>query len=676
MKHRLLSTLALAALALRRGRGRRVGRRRGPAVPVPRRAARRQLDVASRCRSRAATGPRCARCSARARTRRSRSAPSTEILIWRKGIPTVGTIADLKQGDWVTRQRARPRRLVAGRGRGATGRHRRRPRREAEPAAMPLWLYVGTVAGPQSGGHIALHVTAGNRRALRSLLGQSPTRRSPTSDDTIFLLWQGKVPTVIDASQLKAGDRITVRIRAPRRSTLAQVEATAGEPRRRPRAGQPGDPELAQTGGPPPAATRDGRSSIGRRGVQERSSARTRGRARARRRCPSGTYSATSRSFGEWICESGRPKPVITRRDALVGERGHDRQRPARSGSAPAGGRAPARTRRGRAGPPARRAARAPAPPTTRARPRASAPSGAASRRSRSTSGAISSTCWPGREPDRDVRDRLDRQHRLLQVRRAGRDPVHVERRLGERAHGRSPRPRRASFGRAPCSASSSAPVGQLRPARELLRGRRRDALAQRLDERAVVRDRARRASCISACAAFSAAPPYMPECRSRSPVRSVTWKYADAARREVEGRHVAADHAAVEDDRRVGAALVGLEELDDRVAAGLLLAVAAEADVDRQLAGLRELARGGEQHVELALVVDRAAAVEVVAADLGLERVRLPELERVGRLHVEVPVAEDRRRRRRRRSTRGSRRSRAAGRASRRARTRRRRRG
>jgi hypothetical protein len=32
---------------------------------------------------------------------------------------------------------------------------------------------------------------------------------------------------VIGPSQLKAGDRITVRIRAPRADTLAQVEATA-----------------------------------------------------------------------------------------------------------------------------------------------------------------------------------------------------------------------------------------------------------------------------------------------------------------------------------------------------------------------------------------------------------------------------------------------------------------
>ena len=63
------------------------------------------------------------------------------------------------------------------------------------------------------------------------------------------------------------------------------------------------------------------------------------------------------------------------------------------------------------------------------------------------------------------------------------------------------------------------------------------------------------------------------------------------------------------------------------------------------KLAGARKLACRDEQHVELALVVDRAAAVQIVATDLGLERVALPQLERVRRLHVEVPVADDRRR-------------------------------
>jgi hypothetical protein len=150
----------------------------------------------------------------------------TEVLIWRKGIPTVGGVGDMQLGDWVqVSVRAPVGSSLAGieaTQAGLVGDHVKAPH-----AALPLWLYVGTVAGPQSGGHIALHVTAGNRRALRTLLGQSVDQTFTYDDNTIFLLWQGKVPTVIDASQLKAGDRITVRIRAPQRSALAQVEATA-----------------------------------------------------------------------------------------------------------------------------------------------------------------------------------------------------------------------------------------------------------------------------------------------------------------------------------------------------------------------------------------------------------------------------------------------------------------
>jgi hypothetical protein len=149
----------------------------------------------------------------------------TEILIWRKGVPAVGDVTDLKLGDWVQVNVHAPARSslaqIEANQAGLVGDHVRRPH-----AALPLWLYVGTVAGPQSGGHIALHVNAGNRRALRSLLGLSADQTFSYDDGTIFLLWQGKVPTVIDASQLKAGDRITVRIRAPFRSTLAQVEST------------------------------------------------------------------------------------------------------------------------------------------------------------------------------------------------------------------------------------------------------------------------------------------------------------------------------------------------------------------------------------------------------------------------------------------------------------------
>jgi hypothetical protein len=149
----------------------------------------------------------------------------TEVLIWRKGIPTIGGVSDLKLGDWVQVSVRAPNgstlAQIEATQAGLVGDHVKAPH-----AALPLWLYVGTVGGPQSGGHIALHVTAGNHRALRSLLGQSVDQTFTYGEDTIFLLWQGKVPSVIDASQLKAGDRITVRIRSPFRSTLAQVEAT------------------------------------------------------------------------------------------------------------------------------------------------------------------------------------------------------------------------------------------------------------------------------------------------------------------------------------------------------------------------------------------------------------------------------------------------------------------
>ena len=150
---------------------------------------------------------------------------NTEILVWRKGIPTVGAVTDLHNGDWVVvNVRAAIGSSLAqveATQAGVVGDHLRRPN-----PSLPLFLFVGTVSGPQSGGHVALHVTAGNRLALRGMLGQPQDQTFTYNDGTIFLLWQGKVPTVIDAAHLKAGDRITIRIRAPHDSTLAQVEAT------------------------------------------------------------------------------------------------------------------------------------------------------------------------------------------------------------------------------------------------------------------------------------------------------------------------------------------------------------------------------------------------------------------------------------------------------------------
>ena len=150
----------------------------------------------------------------------------TEFLIWTKGIPKVVGPGDLHAGDWIqVTVRAKGGASlseVEANPIGVVGDHVTEP----NPPSLPLYLYVGTVDGPQAGGHIALHVKAGNVRALRTLVGQSADQTFSYGDDTIFLLWQGKVPTVIDPSQLKAGDRITIRIRAPFRSSLSQVEST------------------------------------------------------------------------------------------------------------------------------------------------------------------------------------------------------------------------------------------------------------------------------------------------------------------------------------------------------------------------------------------------------------------------------------------------------------------
>jgi len=151
---------------------------------------------------------------------------NTEVLIWQKGVPHVAAIGDVSTGDWVVvNVRATPGSsltAIENTPAGVVGDHGK----EANGPGQPLFLYVGTVAGPQADGHIALHVVDGDRLALRSLLGQPVDQTFTYSYGTIFLLWQGKVPTVISPSQLKAGDRITVRIRAAGSSSLGQVEST------------------------------------------------------------------------------------------------------------------------------------------------------------------------------------------------------------------------------------------------------------------------------------------------------------------------------------------------------------------------------------------------------------------------------------------------------------------
>jgi len=151
---------------------------------------------------------------------------STEVLIYAHGRPVRGSVGDLHQGDDVVVRIRAPRgtslATLETTAAGTIADHTT----PARHTTGPLFLYVGTVTGPQPDGHVSLHVTSGNWRALQSMLGQPLDQTFDTDDGTIYLMWQGKAPTVIDPSLLKAGDRITVRVHASASSTLAQVEAT------------------------------------------------------------------------------------------------------------------------------------------------------------------------------------------------------------------------------------------------------------------------------------------------------------------------------------------------------------------------------------------------------------------------------------------------------------------
>lgn len=226
MKHRLFATLALAALAFAvvvtaaagGGKG-RLFQFRGDVVAASPTSLQITVEGGNHDALKALIG--------QSQTETFTLGDKSEILVVQSGVPHVGSAADLKAGDHVA---------VNVRGKAGTSLADLlgtpvatvSDRGSANAAGgKPLYLFVGTVAGGQSGGHIALHVTSGNWRALKTMLGQGSVDQTFTYDTgTIFVLWQGRVPTVTDPSQLKAGDRITVRVHTSRAATLAQVEAT------------------------------------------------------------------------------------------------------------------------------------------------------------------------------------------------------------------------------------------------------------------------------------------------------------------------------------------------------------------------------------------------------------------------------------------------------------------
>ena len=74
---------------------------------------------------------------------------------------------------------------------------------------------------------VFVDVKGGNKPALRKLLGQGRTQQFAVDSNTQYIRWSHGVPQVTDEANLVAGDRVTVNVRAPRSSSLAQIEATA-----------------------------------------------------------------------------------------------------------------------------------------------------------------------------------------------------------------------------------------------------------------------------------------------------------------------------------------------------------------------------------------------------------------------------------------------------------------
>jgi hypothetical protein len=148
----------------------------------------------------------------------------TQYLRWTHGVPTVVPESNLLAGDRVTV------RIVAARRASLAEIENTPATRVADkgPAGrfprQPLWLFSGTLDAPAAGGHLTLHIRDGNLRALRAMLGQALDQTFGYDRHTVFVLWQHGVPTVVSPGSLHAGDRVAVRIRAPRAFSLAQVE--------------------------------------------------------------------------------------------------------------------------------------------------------------------------------------------------------------------------------------------------------------------------------------------------------------------------------------------------------------------------------------------------------------------------------------------------------------------
>ncbi len=114
---------------------------------------------------------------------------------------------------------------------------------------------------------------------------------------------------------------------------------------------------------------------------------------------------------------------------------------------------------------------------------------------------------------------------------------------------------------------------------------------------------------------------------------------------------NLAREHRRIRDHHDIGSEqrFVLSDELVEVQAADLFFSLEKHLDVQRQLPGLFHVRFDRlEVHEHLPLVVGRPARINLVLAHGGFEGRRLPQVDRIHRLHVVVTVEEDRRRARR----------------------------
>jgi hypothetical protein len=148
----------------------------------------------------------------------------TQYIRWTHGVPTVVPESNLLAGDRVTVRILAERRASLAQIEGTPARRVADTGPSGRFPRQSLWLFQGALDRSVGGGHLTLHISDGNLRALRAMLGQPLDQTFSYDRHTVFVMWRGGVPTAVSPGALHTGDRITVRIRAPHWFSLAQVE--------------------------------------------------------------------------------------------------------------------------------------------------------------------------------------------------------------------------------------------------------------------------------------------------------------------------------------------------------------------------------------------------------------------------------------------------------------------